>query len=292
MLGAPCREGAVSVCGLRQGGSLAFFRFSSLVLAAGLFVVILGATALGHIVGRSVRDKSEGLREPFGVMQAAMLGFMGLVLAFGISLAVGRYENRRAAVVEEANAIGTTYLRAQTLPEPSRTRSLELLRDFTDTSIRISRTVPSSTDQDDALVRSGRAERALWTEAGRALEAEPTASSVRLYVESLNETFDAQSSVVFGLRNRVPTAVLALEIVGAAIALGLLALHLATLGRGLTPVLVASALVTLTLMITFDLDRPVRGLIQVSDAPLTQLRASMEEPPAVDAPAPSTTGSG
>jgi len=152
--------------------------------------------------------------------------------------------------------------------------------------------VPSSTDQDDALVRSGRAERALWTEAGRALEAEPTASSVRLYVESLNETFDAQSSVVFGLRNRVPTAVLALEIVGAAIALGLLALHLATLGRGLTPVLVASALVTLTLMITFDLDRPVRGLIQVSDAPLTQLRASMEEPPAVDAPAPSTTGSG
>ena len=271
---------------------MAFFRFSSLTLAVALFVVILGATVIGHVVGRSMRDRSEGLREPFGVMQGAMLGFMGLVLAFGISLAVGRYENRRAAVVEEANAIGTTYLRAQTLPEPSRTRSLDLLQDFTETSIRVSRTVPGSAEQDDALVRSANVERALWAQAGLALEAAPTASAVRLYVESLNETFDAQSARVFGLRNRVPTAVLLLEIVGAAVALGLLALHLATLGRGLAPVLVAAALVTLTLLITFDLDRPVRGLIQVSDAPLTQLRASMVEPPAANAPTTPTPGGG
>jgi hypothetical protein len=263
---------------------LAFFRLSSLALAVALFVVVVGATVAGHLAGRSVRDRSEGLREPFGVMQAAMLGFMGLVLAFGLSLAVGRYESRRAAVVAEANAIGTAYLRAQTLPEPSRTRSLELLRDFTDTSIRISRTVPASEDQDRALARSTQIERALWSQAGQALSAEPTGSAVRLYVESLNEAIDAQSSQVYGLRNRVPTAVLTLEIVGAAIALGLLALHLAAMGRGLTAVLVAAALVTVTLVITFDLDRPVRGLIEVSDAPLTQLRQSMADPPAADAP--------
>ena len=50
------------------------------------------------------------------MLQGALLGFMGLVLAFGLSLALGRYESRRAAVVDDANTIGTTYLRAQTLP--------------------------------------------------------------------------------------------------------------------------------------------------------------------------------
>src|SRR3954464_14395730 len=99
-------------------------------------------------------------------MQAAMLGFMGLVLAFGLSLAVGRYEDRRAAVVNESNAIGTAYLRAQTLPEPARTRSLDLLRQYTDTSIRIANTVPASGEQDAAIADSRRTERALWGEAG------------------------------------------------------------------------------------------------------------------------------
>jgi hypothetical protein len=64
------------------------------------------------------------VREPFAALQAALLGVIGLILAFGLALAVGRYESRRAAVVEEANTIGTTYLRAQTLAEPSRTASL------------------------------------------------------------------------------------------------------------------------------------------------------------------------
>lgn len=261
-----------------------FFQLSTLVVTLILFVVMIGATALGHFVGAREHGKSEANSEPFGVMQAAMLGFMGLILAFGISLAVGRYEDRRAAVVNESNAIGTTYLRAQTLPEPTRTRSMDLLRQFTDSSIRIAQTVPASSEQDAAIADSQRTERALWSEAGGALAAQPIATAPRLYVESLNETLDAQATRIYGLDNRVPTAVLALEIVGAALALGLLALHLAALGRGLTTVLVAAVLVTLTLVITLDLDRPVRGLIQVSATPLTDVRASMAAPPVSTGP--------
>jgi len=263
---------------------LVFFQLSTLVVTLILFVLVIGATVLGHFIGQRERDKPEGDTEPFGVMQAAMLGFMGLILAFGISLAVGRYEDRRAAVVNESNAIGTTYLRAETLPEPTRTRSMDLLRQYTDASIRIARTVPASSEQDAAISDSQRIERALWGEAGGALGAQPTATAPRLYVESLNETFDAQSTRIYGLDNRVPTAVLALEIVGAAVALGLLALHLAALGRGLTTVLVAAVLVTLTLVVTLDLDRPVRGLIQVSPTPLIDVRASMADPPASAGP--------
>ena len=260
-----------------------FFRLSTWVLALALFVVMGGATAVGLWIGHSVRQKAESLREPFAVMQAALLGFMGLVLAFGLSLAVQRYEARRAAVVVEANAIGTTYLRAQTLPEPERTASLTLLRQFTDTSIRISDSVPGSPTQQDAVAQSGRIERQLWAQAGQALQAEPTGSAVRLYVDSLNTTIDSQSARVYGLSNRVPTAVLLLEVVGTAVALGLLALHLSTLGRGLMSVALAAVLVTLILVVTFDLDRPTRGLIRVPATPLTDLRASMALPPAAPA---------
>src|SRR6187397_3402915 len=104
-----------------------FFRLSSLEIGLILSAIVLGATALGLFLGRYLRHRSEHLREPFGVLQAALLGLVGLVLAFGLALAVGRDETRRAVVVEDANAIGTTYLRAQTLAEPMRTQSLELL---------------------------------------------------------------------------------------------------------------------------------------------------------------------
>jgi hypothetical protein len=74
--------------------------------------------------------------------------------------------------------------------------------------------------------------------------------------------------------------VLLLEIIGAAIALGLLALHVGVPGRGMVAVLLAAAMVSMLLYVTFDLDRPTRGLIQVPDTSLAQLRASMNLPPA------------
>src|ERR1044072_962712 len=132
-----------------------FFGLSTWVLALLLAVVIVGATVIGHLLGRSTRARSEDVREPFAVIQAALIGFMGLVLAFGISLAVGRYEARRAAVVDEANAIGTTYLRAQTLAEPVRTESLRLLRRFADISVELAGTVPCSAVQPEADAARG-----------------------------------------------------------------------------------------------------------------------------------------
>jgi hypothetical protein len=80
--------------------------------------------------------------------------------------------------------------------------------------------------------------------------------------------------------------VLVIEIVGAAVALGLLALYLAILARGVVTVFLAAALISVLLLITFDLDRPTRGLVTVPDRPLVSLRASMELPPAAQAPNP------
>jgi hypothetical protein len=259
---------------------VSIFELTTPALTLGLFGVVLVATVAGHLVGRAVRPRSEGLREPFGVIQAAMLGFMALVLAFGLSLAVGRYESRREDVVTEANTLGTAYLRAQNLAEPNRTRSLVLLRAVTDSAVRIAETVPGGPEHVEAIAASGRIQRALWVEYSQALAAEPTATAPRLYVDSLNAAFEAQSTQVAGLGNRVPVPVLLLELIGSAIALALLALHLGTLGRGPAIALLAAMLVAATLFITFDLDRPVRGLININADPLTTLRVTMADPPA------------
>ena len=137
---------------------------------------------------------------------------------------------------------------------------------YTDTSIRLS----------DARARERRRPAGLSPTASgcnassggspdRRSPTRPTASAPRLYVETLNEMIDMQTVRVAGLNNRVPCAVLWLEVVGAAVALGLLAFYLALLGRGrVHGPACSAALVGLLLLVTFDLDRPTRGLIQRS----------------------------
>ncbi len=262
------------------------FELSTAALVVVIFSVVLGATALGAFFGRRVRHLSDSLSEPFGVLQGALLGVVGLILAFGLSLSLTRYEDRRAAIVTETNTIGTTYLRAQTLPEPIRSKSLDLLVDYTESAIRLSEYQPGSDTEDAIAAKEEELQRRLWALAGQALDAEPDASAARLYVETLNEMIDAQTSRVAALNNQVPTEVLLLELLGAAIALGLLAAFLAIVGRGLPGVLLASVLVACLLFVTADLDRPTRGPIEVPDDPLVGQLESMQMPPAAAAPKP------
>jgi hypothetical protein len=97
---------------------------------------------------------------------------------------------------------------------------------------------------------------------------------------------DAQATRISGLANRVPNAVLFLEVVGAALALGLLAAYLAIVGRGVLAVSLAAVLVTGLLFVICDLDRPTRGPIQVPDTALKAVQEEMQLPPAAAAPSP------
>jgi hypothetical protein len=158
------------------------------------------------------------------------------------------------------------------------------LRRYTDLALTISSEVPDSAAMRRTTAAQGALQRRLWRLAGQAIGARPVASAPRLYVDSLNSTIDQQSVRLAALNNRVPGAVLGLEVIGAAVALGLLALHISLLGRGLAPVLAAAALVSMLLLVTFDLDRPTRGLIKVPATPLRAVRASMVLPPAANGP--------
>jgi hypothetical protein len=247
------------------------FTLNSWQLALLLAGILFGVTILGLVAGRALRRHSETLREPFGVVQAALLTLVGLILAFGLAM---------------ANAIGTAYLRAQTLPEPVRSLSLPLYEHYTDASLRLSRSIPGSAAARSAIASESLVQRRLWHLAGQALDMQPTQSAPRLYVESLNDMIDMQTTRVSALNNRVPSAILLVQVIGAAIALFLLALYLALMSRGVATVLLAAGLLTLLLFVTFDLDRPSRGFITIPNETLVQLRGSMELPPAADAPQP------
>jgi hypothetical protein len=261
-----------------------FFSLSSWELGFLIFAVVGGASALGVLVGRYFRANSERYREPIGVLQGALLGVVGLILAFGLSLAVGRYQDRRADVVTDANTIGTAYLRAQTIAEPKRSSSLALLRSYNNLATRVTYEIPGSAAIGATAAQQGQLQRRLWRLAGESLNARPRDSAPRLYLESLNDMIDHQTVRLSGLNNRVPDPVLWLELLGAAVALGLLALYLSVLGKGLVPIVVAAVIVSFLVFVTFDLDRPTRGLIQIPATPLLAEKATMSLPPAAPAP--------
>jgi hypothetical protein len=261
------------------------FRLNTLTLAVVVAAIVVGTTLVGVALGRYLRERGDGFREPFGVVQAALVGFVALILAFGLTMAVGRYEARRAAVVNEANTIGTTYLRAQTLPEPIRTESMRLLTSYTDTRIGLSDAVPGSAAFDRASAEGQVIQRELWTLAGDAMNASPTSNASRLYVETLNEMIDDHTTRVAALANRIPDSVMFLQIGVAALAFGVLALYLAMLGRAVLPALVGALIVAVMLLVIFDLDRPHRGFITVPSTALVAQRASMDLPPSAAAPA-------
>jgi hypothetical protein len=252
-----------------------FFQLRTFALAFLLVATVGGSVTVGILIGRALRGRPNTTHEPAGVVQGTLLGLVGLLLAFGLSMAVGRYDTRRALVVQEANDIGTTYLRAQLLSEPERDQSLALLVEYTDAAIALADTTPDTAQYRDRVQAVESLQTDLWALAGDAVAADPVGTAPRLYIEVLNDMFDTHTSRVASLSNRVPTPVMLLLVLGSSVALGALAVFLTLLGRSIMTSLITAVVLLVILFVSFDLDRPHRGFITVPDAPLIQLRESM-----------------
>lgn len=260
------------------------FRVPTLVVAVVITVWVVASTVAGVYIGRRWRASRGALQGPVGAIQSALLAFVAVLFAFGLAMGVDRYEGRRQAVVTEANAIGTTYLRAELLAEPDRSKSLRLLRDYADTRIALSDTDIETSAFDDAVAKSREIQQSLWTRAGAAVAAQPIDTAPRLYLESLNQVIDADTARVSALGNRIPTSVLLLHIAAGGLAMGALGLFMGLHGRGTNIAFAGSVLVVLILMVIVDLDRPRRGFVVVPRSPLTSVRASMDGEPAAGGP--------
>jgi hypothetical protein len=150
------------------------------------------------------RRRSNEPEAPIATMVGSILGLLAFMLAFTFGLAATRFDARRQAVLAEANAIGTTYLRAQLLLEPERSTTTNLLREYTELRAKIGKNISIP----DLLTKSDEIHKQLWSQAVAAAQKDPHSITTGLFLESLNETIDLHSERVFvGLRSRIPMAI-------------------------------------------------------------------------------------
>jgi hypothetical protein len=210
--------------------------------------------------------------QPVGAMVASILGLVALVLGFTFSLAASRFDARRLGVLEEANAIGTCYLRTRLLPAPEHVETSGLLREYVD--VRLAGIAGRS---DEAIARSNVLHELLWSQASSAAEKSPNPIT-GLFVESLNDVIDMHAKrLLVGIHSRIPI-VIWIGIFG----LSLLGVTAVGYQAGLTttrrsPVMLALVLAFgIVLILIADLDRGQEGLLRISQHPLLDLQKSMQ----------------
>jgi hypothetical protein len=238
--------------------------------------VVWVAIEAGYWLGRYRRRTSEGEKEaPVGAIVAATLALLGFVLAFMFGMAASRFDTRRKIVVEEANAVGTTYLRAGLLPGGRGGKSRRLLREYVDARLE---TVQSG-DTEKVLHRSDELHRKLWKEAEAVGKKHPNSIVVGLFIQSLNETIDIHATrVLVSLQSQIPGilwGVLYLVTVLTMAGVG----YFEGLANSRRSLAIAVLVLTFSAIITLvaDLDRPREGLLRVSQNALVDLRNMMND---------------
>src|SRR5215831_16423622 len=149
-------------------------------------------------------------KEQMGTIRDCLFILVSLLLGFTLTLAASRFAERRSLVVEEAISIGTTYLRAKTLPQPYRDHSRKLLREYVDTRLELDSVDVNSSRFNEAVSRAKRLQEDLWLDASTVAQNDRTAVTA-VYVNSLNETIDLHEKRVAAFENRVPQPIWLLE---------------------------------------------------------------------------------
>lgn len=229
----------------------------------------LSSFEIGYRFGRRQRREEEGA---LGTLVGAGMGLLAFFLAFTFGLAASRFDNRRQLVLDEANAIGTAYLRAKVVPEPRGSEIQRLLRDYADA--RIEAVQPGKLNA--AVARSEELHRRLWTEATALGQSDPHSIVAGLLIESLNEVIDLhQMRVMAGLRSRIPGRIWDTLYLLTALAMLSMGYHAGQSGKR-SPALVPLALAfSAVILVVADLDRPQEGPLRVSQQPLIDTRESM-----------------
>ena len=197
-----------------------------------------------------------------------------LLLGFTLSMASTRFGERRSLVVEEATSIGTTYLRASTLPQPYRDHSRQLLREYVDTRLELANVDANRLSQ--TLGRSKRLQEELWLDAAAVAQNDRTAITA-VYLNSLNETIDLHEKRVASFENRIPRPVWLLIFSTSLIAVFTRGSTLTSrfwLGLILIPITIA-----IVVALIADLDTPGRGLIRLDQRALQRLKADISVVP-------------
>ena len=240
-----------------------------LTLATCLAAVEAGAVLAETVLRRRQEKEPDG---PLGSMVGALLGLLAFFLAFTFGIAASRFDSRRQLVLDESNAIGTTYLRAGLLP---RTQGLEvrrLLREYADTRLTIS---PENVVE--RLKKSEQVHGQLWSQAKLLVKDEMDSELRSLFVSSLNELINLhQSRKTVALQYRVPGSVWFVVYLLSALSMLAVGYQIGMSGtRRLLGTPVLAIAFSLAILMIADLDRPGDGLLRVSQQPIADVDQMM-----------------
>lgn len=237
-----------------------------IVLAVAL--LILAANELGSALARN-RLIAPGSEGPSAVVQTAAFTLLSLLLAFSFSLSLGRYDERRAALVREANAIGTTFLRTKLLDAGSASAVRADLRDYVAQRITFARADADPQQRAVAEARSTRIQRHMWLITMQAARRDSHSTMVPLFVSALNDTIDLTTEEGAVLEAHIPDIVVIGLLLIALSAASLMGYGFGRQGqRAILPKILFALMIAIALGLVLDLDRPQRGLIRVNLVPL------------------------
>ena len=243
-----------------------------------LFAALIVCLEAGRRAGRKAFSSDRAHPSGLGTVEAVTFGLLGLMLAFTFSGAAERLDRRRGQIVDEANAIGTAWLRLDVLPANAQPQLREAIRRYTDSRIAVYRTF-SESGLDAARAehaRSSALQQEVWTEAVAACRDVPSATVVVL--PALNEMFDIATTRLAATQMHPPRIVY--------VVLALISLvcgFLVGYEMGGTEVASRSHMIVLAFVLSFtfyvilDFEYPRLGFIRIDDFDnlLVQVRASM-----------------
>ena len=256
-----------------------FHALNEFVVAALIFLILIGAGEIGYLLARRRRagrknETAAEIHEHLNEVQTAIFAVLGLLLAFTFAMAVSRFDARKQALVDETDAIGTAYLRVQLLPPGEQAAATAVFRTYVDA--RLSSARPFWYQDIRLKNETDELQRQLWTQGTVAANQDPHAVTTSLYIQSLNDMFDAQSARDAARLNELPTSAIYLLLALSILSVGTLG-YRAGLGgrRSLAGAVLLALVITLVVGIIIDLDQPYQGLITISQQSMIDLRQSM-----------------
>ena len=245
----------------------------------GIFVVTLLVVLLsvegGYRWARCKQKRSEQEKEaPVGAMVGATLGLLAFLLAFTFGMAADAFHARKLALVHEANAIETTYLRTGLILEPHRTEVRKVLREYVEERLQW-----AGVEKVQVVRSSKELHNFLWAQAVAVGEKNPESNVVALFIESVNKVIDLHAErVMVRERSRIPGTYWIVLYVVSIFALAAMGYHGGVAGTARSPVMLAVAIAfSAVILLIADRDRPGEGWVNISQQAMIDLRDSMTE---------------
>ncbi len=250
-----------------------------LFFVAGLFAGTLLFFEMGRWIGfRQLAKRPEGGETGLGALEGAIFGLMGLLIAFTFSGAASRFDMKRQLIVQEANAIGTAYLRIDLLPAASQAALREKFRKYLDSRLAFYRKLSHAETATVEAEHATALQSEIWAEAVAASREASTPAAMMLVVSSLNEMIDITTARAVARQTHPPGIIFTLLIVLALICSSFAGYGTAGKTRSWFHVLGFVTVLAITVYVILDLEYPRVGLLRLdtTDQVLIQLRSTMK----------------